>query len=322
MKQSYLSELKKIEQKRRQLLRTLGKINTQLNTSRHELAQLEKKNSFLRAKLHTDAVQLNEIRHLIAHGFQQVNAINTVIEHAPELYKSAVAKRATIDSAVDISKCKYNRKLGIHWFTPTKSNEYLNDLRTVLDLDELGKSVKFEKTTKNACLVLIVLIKPSGSKSYYRELARFIVDNKKSTNFLFLIPSMIESFSRRVDLEKHLSSFDTQNSNVIKRVVGRSLFASFEALDELSIRFSVAFEASYWSEKKSTDRTSLVSIGEHRDYLLTYHHNSVNRNSPLDSQLETIKQVFNSSEHIIIDLKCESKVLFSFRVNFRLFKPK
>lgn len=326
MKQSYLIELKKIEQKRRQVLRSLGKLNNQLNTSRYELGQLENKNSFLRERLRGEAVKLNDIQHTIVERFDQLKSIRTIVDQSKSaIMLSSVAKSSpatghTIASAIDLTKCPYNRKLSIYWFTPsTKSSAYLNDLRGALDFDELSKSVKFERTpNKNACFTMVILVKRT-SKSYYRDLVRFILDNRKKTNWLFLSTNNLidESFAQRDDLEKYLVSLDPENSETIKRAVSQAVFSSMGSIhDDLTIRFSVAFEAIYSAQRISTDRTSVSVLGEHRNYLFTYHHNLASgrqqRDLVVKPQLAVLRQIFNSSKNLIIDFECQSKVNYTF----------
>lgn len=316
MKESYLNELKRIEQKRRQLLRTLNKINNQINASKHDLLSLEKKSAFLNAKLTTDSIKLNTLNRELMDKTTRIKSIETVVSESNNFSISKIMSKPSLQSSIDLSKCRYNQRLAVYLFKPTRKNDLLESMLSYIDLTELEKSVSFKKSPNKACLNVVILVKPTktAQRTFYRDLIKFIDENPKS-NFLFISPTFIgvNGFSKRADLERYfISAVDDKNEqNLIRKLISKSLFSSFNSdqIDDLLVHFSMVFDADYLDEKKSADR-KLFAFTEPRKYLFSYYQKN-SSDDLVTSQISNLERVFNQSESIIIDMNCESKVKFN-----------
>lgn len=313
IKASYLAELKKFEHKRQQLLKSLGKLNVQLNESKYELSVLERKSSLMRSKIKTNTFKLFDLDRQVGEKFEQLQSIKIAVEQSSTSIAKVTSPKLGLQNALDLTKCKYNQKFGIYVFNSAKTNEFVASFLANLDVEEIERSVRFEKAPKNACFLLVVLVNAKKNRHYYQSLVEFISENKKA-NFLFIIPNLAvsnESFSSRLQFEQFLSGLNPDYESLAKRIVRRGIFASFngdfDRVDDLFVRFSVLLNDSYWTEAKAA-ADQFFSIDNSRKHLITYHKRLASNNS-IEAHLVALQQVFDGHNNFLIDLDCDAVVI-------------
>ena len=329
IKSSYSNELKQLESKRKNLIKSIAHIQSQIDQLNNQFTDLKQKHSIMQHKILSDLFKSENLKNQIKNEVDQIQIGKMRLETNDTKFLTINStNECSIDSCFNYNNCKY---LNVYIFNPNKILKIVEDV----DMVKIEPYFNIVSNLDQACLVVIFLpgldIEPNNTGfSYYNYLSQFLVNNSDQ-NFVFI------HYQNGYNLDGFKSYLISLNSNWTKSfedIFNRSFLSSYlyEAQNSNTnffIHFSIVFD-------QFSNLTSNENFNKERNYLLTHetltnnpvfdllksltHKNpkvlSLESSVNIDEQLKLICE----SKFTLIYVKDSSHIRWSYETNLRLIQ--
>jgi alpha-1,4-N-acetylglucosaminyltransferase EXTL3 len=320
MRNSYLSELKQIELKRRSSLRALNNLKAKLDSLRIDFDQLEHKRARLSQSLAADLLQKAELEFNIRKKLilmEKVDKSNLIFgllskeeRNSPANTHAHLESQCLMNDCFNFARCSLNAKLSIYLFELSNSQ-----LAEAISNEQIERSFRIVSNSNQACIIFAELIQVSTkTRNYYKKLASFIIENSKNKMNLLLIDTTGDDISY---ILSHLNSLflsassDKQEINRLIHTVAKSTtLASFtHNIYNQSSSMQYFSEFIHFSLISQPVSSVLPPMADSiRQYLLSYH-----RSSSSVEIKHILSEYLSSHTSMSIELECSQDTNPSYR---------